>query len=106
MTQQQSHPTDSLLTDFVLGKLPNPEDGEVESHLAECPECETRAAVAHPDDTLVSLLAAAGTRVDADRSAAPTPTLDGSATPPAFAPTLALDDSKGPMVDPNVPAAL
>jgi len=88
-----THPTDRELEDFLLGKLIAPDDLAMESHLAECDECRARAVQTPADDTLTELLAAARTLVEVQRSAAPTPTLDGSATPPAFAPTLAWDGS-------------
>ncbi|HKB00874.1 MAG TPA: protein kinase, partial [Gemmataceae bacterium] len=84
-----THPTDRELQSFLLGKLADPDQGQVESHLADCPECGRRALSTPADDTLTELLAAARTRLDSERASAPTPTLDGSATPPAFAPTLA-----------------
>src|SRR3954452_18472816 len=91
-----THPTDRELHSFLLGKLPDAEHGQVESHLADCPECGRRALSAPADDTLTQLLAAARTRLDPGRAAAPTPPLDGSATPPAFAPTLAWHSSASP----------
>src|SRR5579864_734237 len=106
MTQQKTHPAEAVLADFVLGKLAQPADAEVESHLAACSDCGARAAAANPNDTLVSLLAAAGTRLDAERSTAPTPTLDGLATPPAFAPTLGMDEGREPITDSNIPSEL
>src|SRR3954470_19460814 len=86
-----AHPTDRELGEFLLGKLDGPGESGVESHLAECDSCRDRAATAGADDTFTELLAAARTRLDHLRASAPTPTLDGSATPPAFAPTLAWD---------------
>jgi uncharacterized protein (TIGR03067 family) len=88
-----THPTDRELGDFLLGKLGGPDDGGVESHLAECDSCRDRAVAVQADDTFTELLASARTRLDRERASAPTPTLDGAATPPAFAPTLAWDDS-------------
>jgi uncharacterized protein (TIGR03067 family) len=70
-----THPTNEVLNDFVLGKLPDSEDDEVAHHLAECQECQQRAAVTPSGDTLVELLASAGTRFDAERGTAPTPSL-------------------------------
>src|SRR5207249_2844240 len=90
---------------FALGKSAEADASSLEAHLAACDPCQQRAE-AVTSDTLIQLLAAARTRADADRLSAPTPTLDGSATPPAFAPTLAFDDTKGPMVDPAVLSAL
>src|SRR5215217_3973138 len=84
-----THPTDRELGDFLLGKLDGAGESGVESHLAECDSCRDRAVAAGADDTFTELLAAARTRLDHLRASAPTPTLDGAATPPAFAPTLA-----------------
>ena len=50
-----SHPTSAELQAFALGTLPDAIAVDVESHLADCTECEHAAAVA-PDDTLVTLL--------------------------------------------------
>jgi serine/threonine protein kinase len=101
-----THPTDRELEDFLLGKLIAPDDLAVESHLAECHECRDRAVQTPADDTLTELLAAARTLVDVQRSAAPTPRPDGSATPPAFAPTLAWDGSAAAGNESKAPPAL
>ncbi|MFL5342374.1 MAG: protein kinase domain-containing protein [Gemmataceae bacterium] len=106
MPRQLEHPADAVLADFLVGKLPNRDDADVERHLAECPQCEARAATVSSSDTLVSLLAAAGSRLLAERSSAMTPAPEGALTPPAFAPTLAFDESRPPMNDPAIPAAL
>src|SRR5258708_6122695 len=90
-----THPTDRELGEFLLGKLNEPGEVVVESHLAECDPCRERAATAAADDTFTELLAAARTRFDSQRAGAPTPTLDGAATPPAFAATLAWDGLAG-----------
>ena len=66
-----AHPTDSALGDFVLGKLPDADEGVIEHHLADCPGCQARAATVRPDDTLLSLIAAVGTRVDASPTFGP-----------------------------------
>jgi WD40 repeat protein len=80
------HPTDDVLADFVLSRLPESEDAEVESHVAGCPHCLSRAAAACPEDTLLSLLAAADTR--AGRDAAPlVPTVVSGRTPSVYAGT-------------------
>ena len=84
-----THPTDRELGDFLLGKLDGADT--VESHLSACDACRDRAVAVRADDTFTDLLAAARTRLDSHRASAPTPTLDGAATPPAFAPTLAWD---------------
>src|SRR5262245_824104 len=84
-----THPTDRELGDFLLGKLDEPIGGSVESHLAECDSCRDRAIAVRAGDTFTELLASARTRFDSERASAPTPTLEGTATPPAFAPTLA-----------------
>ena len=103
-----THPTDRQLSDFLLGKLAGPDDGGVESHLAECDSCRDRAVAARADDTFTELLAAARTRLDSERASAPTPTLDAASTPPAFAPTVAWSapgaDATG--LAPDVPAVL
>jgi serine/threonine protein kinase len=104
MSKLRTHPTDSVLNDFLLGKLPDPEAAEVESHLAECPECQQRAAASRVGDTLVELLAAAGTKADAERGAAPPLTLSGGETPSLFAATQAWTGSASP--DEATPAAL
>src|SRR6478672_7856816 len=88
-----THPTDRELGDFLLGKLDEPAGGGVESHLADCDSCRDRAVAVRADDTFTELLAAARTRLDSHRASAPTPPLDGAATPPAFAPTPAWDGS-------------
>src|SRR5262245_12293030 len=93
MPNLATHPTDDAIAAFALGKSHAPDDSLVEDHLAGCDQCQQRAESVAPD-TIVQLLAAARTRADADRLAAPTPTLDGAATPPAFAPTLAYDDTR------------
>jgi serine/threonine protein kinase/WD40 repeat protein len=101
-----THPTDRELGDFLLGKL---DDGGVESHLAECDSCRDRAVAVQADDTFTELLAAARTRFDTQRASAPTPTLDGAATPPAFAPTLAWSETPGADATglaPDIPPAL
>ena len=101
-----THPTDRELEDFLLGKLIAPDDLAVESHLAECTECRDRAVQTPADDTLTELLVAARTLVDIQRSAAPTPTLDGATTPPAFAPTLAWDGTAAAGDESKPPPAL
>jgi WD40 repeat protein len=84
-----THPSDRELSEFLLGKLPDLDQAAIESHFADCDVCRDRALEVPAHDTLVELLASARTRVDSERGAAPTPTLDGAPTPPAFAPTLA-----------------
>src|SRR5262245_3154919 len=101
-----THPTDRELEAFLLGKLVAPDDLAIESHLAECDECRERAVQTPADDTLTELLAAARTLVEVQRSAAPTPTFDGSTTPPAFAPTLAWDGSAAAGDESKAPPAL
>ena len=101
-----THPTDRELGDFLLGKLDEPSGGTVESHLAECDSCRDRAVAVQADDTFTELLAAARTRLDRSRASAPTPTLDGTATPPAFAPTLAWDGSAAAAGTVEAPPAL
>jgi uncharacterized protein (TIGR03067 family) len=57
MTQQQAHPTDAVLGEFQLGKLSDLEHADIETHLAECPDCQGRVAAIRIDDTLTGLLA-------------------------------------------------
>src|SRR6476646_6461988 len=102
-----THPTDRELSDFLLGKLADSHFGEVESHLADCPECGERALAAPADDTLTELLAAARTRLDSERASAPPPTLDATATPSLAAPTLTWGGSApGPDGQTEAPAVL
>lgn len=68
-----THLSDAELHDLLLGKLPDAAEGAAESHLAECPACQARAATARSCDTFVQLVTAAGTRVAAARAAAATP---------------------------------
>lgn len=68
MSAPDPHPSATLLTDFLLGKLSDHESGELETHLTDCHDCQFRAATLLPEDTLVSLLAAAGTRDTGERS--------------------------------------
>jgi uncharacterized protein (TIGR03067 family) len=101
-----THPTDRELGEFLLGKL---DDSGVESHLAECDSCRDRAVAVRADDRFTELLAAARTRFDTRRAAAPTPTLDGAPTLPAFAPTLAWSPTPGADATglvPDIPAVL
>ena len=107
MPNLRTHPTDNDLRDFVLGKLPDSVDVEVEGHLAACPECQARAADLEAPDTLVTLLASAATKADAGRADAPTPTLAEGATPSLFAQTQAWDElAPGSADTADVPAAL
>ena len=57
-----THPTDRELGDFLLGKLGGPDEGSVESHLADCDSCRDRAIAVQADDTFTELLASARTR--------------------------------------------
>jgi anti-sigma factor RsiW len=61
MSNLTTHPTDDVLNDFLLGKLSDQSGAAVERHLSECPECLARAAAKRVGDTLVELLASAGT---------------------------------------------
>ncbi len=45
-------PGKELLTDFVLGKLPQPDFEACESHLAECPPCVETIQSIELKDTL------------------------------------------------------
>src|SRR5262249_49738376 len=102
-----THPSDRELDEFLLGKFPDPDHVAVEEHLAGCPGCQDRAADRTAGDTLTELLAAARTRADADRAAAPTPAPAGSATPSLFAPTQGWDDGAPASVrGDDVPPAL
>src|SRR5262249_2713637 len=87
-----THPSDRELDEFLLGKFPDPDHVAVEEHLAGCPGCQARAADRTAGGTLTELPAAARTRADADRAAAPTPAPTGSATPSLFSPTPVGDD--------------
>ncbi|HEV3383511.1 MAG TPA: protein kinase, partial [Gemmata sp.] len=66
------HPTDDVIEAFALGKLKSADNQLVEEHLAECDPCQDRVE-AVGSDTLVELLIAAKTRIDHERSSAPTP---------------------------------
>jgi WD40 repeat protein/tRNA A-37 threonylcarbamoyl transferase component Bud32 len=66
------HPTDDVIQAFALGKLEPSENQLVEQHLSECDPCQDRVEAVGPD-TLVELLVAAHTRLDKERSSAPTP---------------------------------
>ncbi|MFO0849876.1 MAG: protein kinase [Gemmataceae bacterium] len=59
-----THLTERELRDFLLGKLTNETSIPVESHLADCTDCQERAAAETPADALVTLLAAASTHLD------------------------------------------
>jgi WD40 repeat protein len=89
-----THPTPDDLAAFALGRLAAEAAATLEGHLEDCEQCRERAATVAPDP-LVQLLTVARTRFDALRASAPTPTLDGMSTPPAFAPTLAWDGTPG-----------
>jgi len=67
------HPTDDELTDFLLGKTSNVDHDRVAAHVSECEDCVARATAIEGRDTLVELLASAGTRIEAEMSAAATP---------------------------------
>jgi serine/threonine protein kinase len=99
MPDLASHPAADLIEAFALGKLSPAENLPLEEHLAACELCQERAD-AVGSDTLVELLASAGTRADADLSAAPTPTLTGFATPSLLGTMPAPDEDTG------APAAL
>jgi tRNA A-37 threonylcarbamoyl transferase component Bud32 len=68
-----THPKDSELNDFLLGKLPDAEHAAIEAHLGDCEACVTNAARLTHVDALAELLTAANARNDRDRSAAHTP---------------------------------
>src|SRR5690349_12801324 len=80
-TSPADHPTEAALCAFVLGKLPDPDDGAVERHLSDCPSCQARAAAATAADPLLSLVAAVGSRAGTGHTVAPA----ADATPSAFA---------------------
>src|SRR5262245_18366215 len=105
MPDTATHPTDDAIEAFALGKFDPADDPRLEEHLAGCDLCQERAEAVAPD-TLVELLASARTRVNAARSAAPTPTLAGSATQPAFPPTQAWDGGSAADAGADVPAEL
>src|SRR3954449_2146485 len=94
-----THPSDCQLSDFLLGRLTDSVQADVESHFAACVSCPDRAATVTANDTFTELLASARTVADPVRSSAPTPTPDGAATPPAFAPTLAWQGGSAPGVN-------
>jgi hypothetical protein len=75
------HPSDRLLSDFLLGITDDEAQVELVAHLAECPDCLQRAAGLQPHDTFVDLLASAATRVDGIRGASATPSIDSVDTP-------------------------
>jgi WD40 repeat protein len=54
------HPSPADLRAFALGTLSDEAHSSVESHLADCPDCQ-QAAATTPDDTLVTLLRSAET---------------------------------------------
>jgi tRNA A-37 threonylcarbamoyl transferase component Bud32 len=68
-----THPKDTDLNDFLLGKLPDAEHAEIEAHLCGCEGCVTNAARLSQVDTLAELLIAANARNDSRCSAAHTP---------------------------------
>src|SRR5262249_38538499 len=68
-----AHLTDAQLSDFLLGKLLDPEHAAVEMHLCNCEACVAKAARVVPVDTLAELLTAANARNDREGSAAVTP---------------------------------
>ena len=101
-----THPTEDAIEAFALGKSDPAEGSRLEEHLAECERCQERAEAVAPD-TVVQLLVAARTRADADRSAAATQSLAGSATPSLFAPTQAwCDPDPDPLGAAEPPAVL
>ena len=55
MRVAEAHPSAEDLTAFTLGSLDDERQAIIESHVAACPSCQERAAVA-PGDTLVELL--------------------------------------------------
>ena len=63
MTELRTHPTDETLRDFLLGKLPDADSPELETHLADCPDCQARTADGCAADTFVDLLTSARTRM-------------------------------------------
>src|SRR5262245_41023180 len=102
-----THPSDRELSDFLLGKLADPDQAAIESHFADCSGCRDRALGMQAHDTLIELLTSARTKVDSHRAAAPTPTPDGISTPPAYAPTLAWECPPTAAVnEQNVPLVL
>ena len=68
MTELRTHPTDETLRDFLLGKLPDADSPELETHLADCPDCQARTADGCAADTFVDLLTSARTRMAARAS--------------------------------------
>lgn len=100
-----THPSDRELDHFLLGKFSDPDHAAVEDHLAGCPECQDRAASRTAWDTLTELLAAARTRVDAERADAQAPAPAGLSTPSRLAPTQAWGEDT-PGVGDEAPPAL
>src|SRR5262245_42179409 len=76
MNHVQTHPDPDRLTAFALGRLPEADSAEIESHLADCPGCRT-GVEGTADDTLVARLRAAE---PGDRAA---PNDPATQTPPA-----------------------
>jgi anti-sigma factor RsiW len=57
--EQDTHPTSDVLTAFVLGRLKDGEAVVVAEHLGVCETCQ-EAALAVPDDSMLSLLRPGG----------------------------------------------
>src|SRR5262249_37878024 len=93
MAVAEVHPADEVLAAFALGTLGDDARAAVEAHVAACPSCQERAAVA-PGDGLVELLrcppARAGRQADTAPEAAAQPQtpmpLTAFAETAAFAP--------------------
>src|SRR5438067_10532599 len=103
MSDLRTHPPDSVLDDFLLGKLPDADHAWVEEHLAECGECLARAAAARTD-TLTDLLAATARSAVAGSAAGATPDPSAALTPSVLAPTLSWESAEPG--DDDQPAAL
>lgn len=95
MSAPHIHLTIGVLHDYLLGKLPESDCDAIESHLAVCPACETRAAAARPDDALATVLESLGCGLDA--ALTPTP----GDTPLGYAPVLSWNGLRGRSPDQN-----
>lgn len=77
MSHSMQHPPDTELTEFLLGALSADRQTEVEVHLAECTECESRAAGIAANDDVTELFQ----RAAAPPSAEPLSTMTGLPLP-------------------------
>jgi WD40 repeat protein len=96
------HPSEFLLSAFVLGKLSEAESADLEDHLDHCTPCQARSETLAPAvDTFTSLLANAAGQTNQALAQRETPAVvpvQATAAwgdPPALAPTLTLDVPPG-----------